>query len=124
MSKDKCVLCGKETPYDKETTIDKRRGYIEGCGQTCPGGCEQDIYTVIEELLDNEVDELSKPGDGVEEIIGIEGRTGYELFRYIPQDRPTTPPEWKINLFWFATGLVTSAIVVFLIYQLSKMLAL
>lgn len=116
MAKDKCVLCGKETPYDKETHVDMRRGYYDGCGQTCPGGCEQDI--------DTEVDELLKPGDGVEEIIGIEGRTGYELFRYIPQDKPTTPPEWEINLFWFITGLVTSAIVVFLIYQLSKMLAL
>jgi hypothetical protein len=116
MAKDKCVLCGKETPYDKETHVDMRRGYIEGCGQTCPGGCEQDIDAVIEELL--------KPGDGVEEIIGIEGCTGYDLFRYIPQDRPTTPPEWKINLFWFATGLVTSAIVVFIVYKLSKMLAL
>lgn len=124
MGKDKCVLCGKETPYEKETHVDMRRGYYDGCGQTCPGGCEQDIDAVIEELLDNEVNEELKPGDGVEETIGIEGRTGYELFRYIPQDKPTTPPEWEINLFWFITGLVTSAIVVFIIYQLSKMLAL
>ena len=116
MAKDKCVLCGKETPYDKETHVDMRRGYIEGCGQTCPGGCEQDINAVIEELL--------KPGDGVEEIIGIEGRTGYELFRYVKPEEPQRPQNWKINLFWFITGLVTSAIVVFLIYQLSKMLAL
>ena len=121
MAKDKCVLCGKETPYDETTHIDNRRGYYDGCGQTCPGGCEQDIDAVIEELLDNEANELLELDIADTEP---EGRTGYELFRYIPQDKPTTPPEWKINLFWFATGLVTSAIVVFLIYQLSKMLAL
>ena len=113
MAKDKCVLCGKETPYDKETHVNMRRGYIEGCGQTCPGGCDQDIYTEVNELLELDIADTEP-----------KGRTGYELFRYIPQDKPTTPPEWKINLFWFATGLVTSAIVVFLIYQLSKMLAL
>ena len=112
MSKDKCVLCGKETPYDETTHIDNRRGYYPGCGQTCPGGCYTDA-------------DIDLPGSDLPDAYTLEdGRTGYELFRYIPQDRPTTPPEWKINLFWFATGLVTSAIVVFLIYQLSKMLAL
>ena len=113
MAKDKCVLCGKETPYDETTHIDNRRGYWPGCGQTCPGGCDQDIYTEADELLELDITDTEP-----------EGRTGYELFRYIPQDKPTTPPEWEINLFWFITGLVTSAIVIFIIYQLSKMLAL
>jgi hypothetical protein len=35
MAKDKCVLCGDETPYDETTHIDLRLGYVEGCGQVC-----------------------------------------------------------------------------------------
>lgn len=38
--KDKCVMCGAETPYEFETHIDYRKGYVEGLGQTCPGGCQ------------------------------------------------------------------------------------
>ena len=33
--KDKCVLCGVETPYEFETHVDYRYGYIEGAGQLC-----------------------------------------------------------------------------------------
>tara|TARA_R100001377_G_scaffold81501_1_gene61068 strand:- start:2170 stop:2382 length:213 start_codon:yes stop_codon:yes gene_type:complete len=33
--KDKCVLCGVATLYDKEEHIDFRIGYVEGCGQLC-----------------------------------------------------------------------------------------
>jgi len=33
--KDLCVICGKETPYDRETHIDKRLHYVEGAGQCC-----------------------------------------------------------------------------------------
>lgn len=35
MSKEKCVICGVETPYDFETHIDLREFYIEGAGQLC-----------------------------------------------------------------------------------------
>ncbi len=35
MAKDTCVICGCETPYDFETHIDMRHGYIEGVGQLC-----------------------------------------------------------------------------------------
>ena len=35
MAKDTCILCGVETPYDYETHIDMRIGYIEGAGQLC-----------------------------------------------------------------------------------------
>lgn len=35
MAKDKCVLCGAETPYDESVHIDYRTGYIEGAGQLC-----------------------------------------------------------------------------------------
>jgi hypothetical protein len=35
MAKDTCIICGVETPYDFETHIDMRLGYIEGAGQLC-----------------------------------------------------------------------------------------
>jgi hypothetical protein len=40
---DKCVLCGKETPYLRSTHIDMRVGYVEGGGQGCfqPNQCEK-----------------------------------------------------------------------------------
>lgn len=34
-TRDKCVICGKETPYTIETHIDFRLYYVEGCGQLC-----------------------------------------------------------------------------------------
>ena len=33
--KEKCVICGVGTPYDRETHIDQRLYYVEGCGQLC-----------------------------------------------------------------------------------------
>ena len=40
---DKCVICGKETPYLRSTHIDMRVGYIEGGGQGCfqPNNCDR-----------------------------------------------------------------------------------
>ena len=35
MAKDTCVMCGKITPYDYETNIHLRYGYVEGMGQLC-----------------------------------------------------------------------------------------
>ena len=32
---DKCVICGKDTPYLISTHIDLRDGYLEGAGQGC-----------------------------------------------------------------------------------------
>jgi hypothetical protein len=32
---DKCVICGKESPYTIETPIHLRIGYVEGAGQGC-----------------------------------------------------------------------------------------
>jgi hypothetical protein len=32
---DKCVICGKDTPYLETTHIDLRVGYVEGGGQGC-----------------------------------------------------------------------------------------
>jgi hypothetical protein len=40
---DKCVICGKESPYLKSTHIDFRTGYVEGGGQGCfqPNSCDK-----------------------------------------------------------------------------------
>lgn len=34
-SYDKCLICGKESPYKYSTHIDNRLGYVEGVGQLC-----------------------------------------------------------------------------------------
>ena len=34
-TKEYCVSCGDETPYDWFTDINERFGYIEGAGQLC-----------------------------------------------------------------------------------------
>ena len=38
---DKCVICGKTSPYHKDTHINQRVGYVEGAGQSCwqPENC-------------------------------------------------------------------------------------
>jgi hypothetical protein len=41
--KDKCVMCGAETQYNKSTHIDNRDYYIEGVGQLCRE-CYFNIY--------------------------------------------------------------------------------
>ena len=40
---DKCVICGKETPYLVSTNIHERVGYVEGGGQGCyqPNQCDR-----------------------------------------------------------------------------------
>ena len=32
---DKCIICGKDTPFTKDIHIDHRLWYIEGAGQCC-----------------------------------------------------------------------------------------
>ena len=34
-SKERCVLCNEETHYKKNESVQKRDGYVEGCGQFC-----------------------------------------------------------------------------------------
>jgi hypothetical protein len=43
MEKDKCVMCGNETEYDKTTHIYNRQYYVEGGGQLCRT-CWKQIY--------------------------------------------------------------------------------
>ena len=56
MSKEKCVVCGAETPYDFETHIDFRTGYIEGVGQHCikcfnRGGQQREMIAIPKSLI-------------------------------------------------------------------------
>jgi len=41
--KDLCVLCSKETPYNKDMHIDLRENYVDGGGQLCDK-CANKIY--------------------------------------------------------------------------------
>ena len=40
---DHCVICGKQSPYTRNTHIDSRVGYVEGGGQGCfsPNKCDK-----------------------------------------------------------------------------------
>jgi len=43
MEHDHCVICGKQSPYTRNTHIDERIGYVEGGGQGCfsPNKCDK-----------------------------------------------------------------------------------
>ena len=57
MAKDICIMCGVETPYDFETHIDLRIGYIEGAGQLCSAcynqGSNRNHMTIPEWMVEN-----------------------------------------------------------------------
>jgi hypothetical protein len=56
---DKCVICGKDTPYKFNDHINTRIGYIEGTGQGCyqPNSCIEErnssSITISKELIYN-----------------------------------------------------------------------
>lgn len=45
---DRCVLCGKISPYLRSTHITLRVGYVEGAGQGCfqPQKCDYDFNSL------------------------------------------------------------------------------
>jgi hypothetical protein len=45
--KDKCVMCGEETPYTKDIPVNLRHYYVDGGGQLCRD-CYEYIYKGIE----------------------------------------------------------------------------
>ena len=48
--KDRCVLCDEETNYYKNDSVQKRVGYVEGCGQLC-NKCDLKLeYSYMERL--------------------------------------------------------------------------
>jgi hypothetical protein len=56
---EKCVICGKDTPYRFNDHIDLRIGYVEGSGQGCyqSNVCSQErsrrLIAISEELVYN-----------------------------------------------------------------------
>lgn len=57
MAKDKCILCGKDSPYEFDVNIDYRHGYIEGAGQLCENcwdaGTERESLLVPISMIKN-----------------------------------------------------------------------
>ena len=51
MAKDTCIMCGDETPYDYETHIDLRYGYVEGAGQLCKECYEHKVVGISTEEI-------------------------------------------------------------------------
>lgn len=49
-NKDKCVMCGVETPYDVLTHVDYRYNYVDGIGQMC-ADCHRKGNGPIEQIL-------------------------------------------------------------------------
>ena len=41
--KDKCVMCGCDTEYDKDEHVDMRNYYVDGAGQLCYD-CYKSVY--------------------------------------------------------------------------------
>ena len=72
MTKDHCVLCGVETPYDYNTHVDMRLGYIDGVGQLCSNcwdkGTNRNHIAIPEYLI------TSNPND---QILGSKVRELY-----------------------------------------------
>ena len=57
--KDRCVICHAETLYIKETPIEKRQFYVEGCGQICEK-CYQEIQEDEGYILNYKSNQQSK----------------------------------------------------------------
>lgn len=43
MDYDNCIMCSKPTQYRKNTHVDLRNYYVEGCGQLCKE-CFDKVY--------------------------------------------------------------------------------
>lgn len=68
---EKCVICGKDTPYRFNDHIDYRIGYVEGSGQGCykPGECENRTKSInISEQLIYDTPNDQELGSKVREI--------------------------------------------------------
>ena len=60
--KDKCVLCGVETLYERTDHVDFRLGYVEGTGQLCLD-CYGKIYV-------NKNLSPGQPGNNISQPLG------------------------------------------------------
>lgn len=46
-----CIICGADTHVARSTPVDARAGYVDGVGQTCPGGCRNPGGTIVGGLM-------------------------------------------------------------------------
>ena len=59
MANDKCITCGKETPYHLDVNIEYRSHYVEGAGQLCKecwdrindSATDEKLYLVPESMI-------------------------------------------------------------------------
>ena len=58
-NKDKCVMCGVETPYDVSTHVDYRYNYVDGIGQMCANCHRKGSNPIEHEELINTFFELA-----------------------------------------------------------------
>lgn len=80
MAKDKCILCGVETPYDYETHVDLRMGYIQGIGQLC-SACydhKEQSYTNVPNRVIQDTPNDQELGNKVRNIYNSQDSGSYE----------------------------------------------
>lgn len=86
MAKDKCILCGVETPYDYETHVDLRIGYIEGAGQLCSGCYNKDTkpsHTCVPDDMIKDTPNDQELGDKVRQMYNSQNDGSYgDLLTY------------------------------------------
>jgi hypothetical protein len=89
---EKCVVCGKDTPYRFNDHIDTRYGYVEGSGQGCyqPNVCSMNKGTLcIPELMVYDTPNDQELGKKVRSIYW-ETKQVQDRFKDIPFNIPKT----------------------------------
>lgn len=84
MGKDKCILCGVETPYDYDTHVDLRIGYIEGAGQLCKMCYDEGrdrSHTAIPNYVINNTPNDQELGNKVRQIYNTGSYADLETYR-------------------------------------------
>lgn len=84
MAKDTCILCGVETPYDYDTHVDMRIGYIEGAGQLCKCCYDRgtnNLYTLIPNDIIYNTPNDQELGNKVREIYNVGSYSDLETYR-------------------------------------------
>ena len=84
MAKDNCILCGVETPYDYETHVDMRIGYVEGAGQLCSKcynkGTNRSHTSIPNEVIEDTPND-QELGSKVRQIYNTGGYADLETYR-------------------------------------------
>lgn len=84
MAKDTCIICGVETPYDYDTHVDMRIGYIEGSGQLCSKCYKKGTnhsHTVIPNHVIDDTPNDQELGNKVRQIYNAGSYADLETYR-------------------------------------------